>query len=318
MPCFVASFLTRFGFRGVVRCISRKDVAEVESIRIIRSRHIFMTETRKAEEGEEAVEVSASSESEKAADFGSDYFATVDFKAVEITLEALLKAGVHFGHMKSRRHPKMAPYTYTTRNGLNIVDLKKTSEKLEEASAFLSSVKKSGKAILCVGTKKQTHDLVRSFARRFGLPFVVDRWLGGTFTNFPVIRARAKYLRETSEKLAQGDFKKYTKFERMKIAEELEKLERRMGGIKYMGELPGAVLLADVKESGIVVREAKRAGIPLVGIVDTNTDPSSIDYPIPGNDDAVSSLRFLFTALGKALESSAPVELSPSEEKRSA
>lgn len=233
----------------------------------------------------------------------ADYFSNLDFGAVEATLESLLKAGVHFGHMKSRRHPKMEEYTYTTRNNLNILDLKKTLTKLEEAAAFLASVKKSGKSILCVGTKKQTHDLVRSFAKRLGLFFVVDRWIGGTFTNFSVIRGRTKFLRETSDKLARGDFKGYTKFERMKIAEELEKLEKRMGGIKYMNELPGAVLLADVKESAIVIREAKRAGIPLVGIVDSNTDPSPIDYPIPGNDDAISSLRLLFGVLGAAIES---------------
>lgn len=231
----------------------------------------------------------------------SDYFASLDLDSVEMTLEALLAAGVHFGHMKSRRHPKMEPFVYATRNQLNIIDLKKTRERLEEAAAFLASVKRSGKSILCVGTKKQTHDLVRSFSKRFGTFFVVDRWLGGTFTNFPVIRSRTKYLRETSERLERGDFKGYTKFERMKIAEEMEKLEKRMGGIREMQDLPGAVLLADVKESGIVVREARRAGVPIVGVVDTNTDPSSIDYPIPGNDDAVSSLRFLFAVLGKSL-----------------
>lgn len=240
----------------------------------------------------------------------SDYFASIDFGTVEATLESLLKAGVHFGHMKSRRHPKMEAYTYTTRNNLNILDLKKTLTKLEEAAAFLASVKKSGKPILCVGTKKQTHDLIRSFAKRLGLFFVVDRWIGGTFTNFSVIRSRTKFLRETEEKLARGDFKGYTKFERMKIAEELEKLEKSMGGIKYMNELPGAVFLADAKEGAIVIREARRAGIPLVGIVDTNADPSSIDYPIPGNDDAISSLRLLLGVLGKMLEST-KVESAP-------
>lgn len=240
----------------------------------------------------------------------SDYFASIDFGTVEATLESLLKAGVHFGHMKSRRHPKMEAYTYTTRNNLNILDLKKTLTKLEEAAAFLASVKKSGKPILCVGTKKQTHDLIRSFAKRLGLFFVVDRWIGGTFTNFSVIRSRTKFLRETEEKLARGDFKGYTKFERMKIAEELEKLEKSMGGIKYMNELPGAVFLADAKEGAIVIREARRAGIPLVGIVDTNADPSSIDYPIPGNDDAISSLRLLLGVLGKTLEST-KVESAP-------
>ena len=233
----------------------------------------------------------------------SDFFANLDFGAVDATLESLLKAGVHFGHMKSRRHPKMESYTYATRNNLDILDLKKTLTKLEEAATFLASVKKSGKPILCVGTKKQTHDLVRSFAKRLGLFFVVDRWIGGTFTNFSVIRGRTKFLRETGDKLARGDFKGYTKFERMKIAEELEKLEKTMGGIKYMNELPGAVFLADAKEGAIVIREARRAGVPLVGIVDSNADPSPIDYPIPGNDDALSSLRLLLSVLGKSLES---------------
>ncbi len=233
----------------------------------------------------------------------SDYFGNLDFGSVEVTLESLLKAGVHFGHMKSRRSPKMASYTYTSRNNLDILDLKKTLSKLEEAAAFLASVKKSGKPILCVGTKKQTHDLVRSFAKRLGLFFVVDRWIGGTFTNFSVIRGRTKFLRETGDKLARGDFKGYTKFERMKIAEELEKLEKSMGGIKYMDELPGAVFLVDAKEGSIVIREARRAGIPLVGIVDSNADPSLIDYPIPGNDDAISSLRLLLGAIGKTLDS---------------
>lgn len=269
------------------------------------------------EEVEIATGESAASKGKSVPDvLTADYFSNFDFGSVGVTLETLLKAGVHFGHMKSRRHPKMEPYIYTTRNNLNIVDLKKTLSKLEEAAEFLASVKKSGAPILCVGTKKQTHDLVRSFAKRLGLPFVVDRWLGGTFTNFSVIRARTKYLRETEEKLARGDFRAYTKFERMKIAEELEKLERRMGGIKYMNELPGAVLIADVKESGIVLREAGRMGIPLVGVVDSNTDPSSIDYPIPGNDDAISSLRLLFSVLGKALESAKIEPVVPSKEVR--
>lgn len=269
------------------------------------------------EEVEIATGESAASKGKSVPDvLTADYFSNFDFGSVEVTLETLLKAGVHFGHMKSRRHPKMEPYIYTTRNNLNIVDLKKTLSKLEEAAEFLASVKKSGAPILCVGTKKQTHDLVRSFAKRLGLPFVVDRWLGGTFTNFSVIRARTKYLRETEEKLARGDFRAYTKFERMKIAEELEKLERRMGGIKYMNELPGAVLIADVKESGIVLREAGRMSIPLVGVVDSNTDPSSIDYPIPGNDDAISSLRLLFSVLGKALESAKIEPVVPSKEVR--
>lgn len=237
-----------------------------------------------------------------------DYFADFDFNSIQLSLESMLKAGVHFGHMKSRRHPKMNRFIYTTRNGLAIINLEETLERAKEAARFLAGVQKSGKSILVVATKKQAHDTARSFARRMKFPFVIDRWIGGTFTNFSVIRSRAKYLRDTSEKLEKGEFGRYTKFERMKIAEEMGKLEQRMGGIKYMEELPGAVLLADAKESGIVIHEAKRAHIPIVGIADTNADPSDIDYPVPANDDAVSSLRLLFGFFGKEILSGSEAE----------
>lgn len=230
------------------------------------------------------------------------YFAGFDFSQVEITLEALLKSGVHFGHMKSRRHPKMDEYIYTTRNNINIIDLQKTLEKLQEAMKFLKATQKEGKKILFVGTKKQTVRLVESLAKELNMPYVVERWIGGTFTNFKVIRARAKYLKDSEEQMARGEFKKYTKLEQLKKTEELEKLEKRMGGIKEMTELPGAVFIADIKESAIVVEEAQKLNIPVVGIVDTNTNPASVDYPIPANDDAISSLRFLLSCIGKALK----------------
>lgn len=229
------------------------------------------------------------------------YFVDFDFSQVESSLEAMLRAGVHFGHIKSRRFPKMADYIYTTRNGINIFDLQKTAEKLREALGFLASVKKSGRQILFVATKKQAQDLTKSIARRLSMPYVVERWLGGTFTNFPVIRGRAKYLKETQVKLERGEFQMYTKFERQRISEELAKLERTVGGIKEMNELPAAVFVSDVKESSIVIREARKAGIPVVGIVDTNADPSPIDYVIPANDDAVSSLRYILGCVGQAV-----------------
>jgi small subunit ribosomal protein S2 len=229
------------------------------------------------------------------------YFFEFDFSKVELTLETMLKSGVHFGHMKSRRHPKMDEYIFTTRNNINIIDLQKTMEKLEEAMKFLSSIQKSGKKVLFVGTKKQANDLIESLALRLNAPYVVERWIGGTFTNFKVIRGRTKYLKESEEQMMRGEFKKYTKFEQSKKMEELEKLEKRMGGIKEMAELPGAVFIADVKESAIVVEEARKVHIPVAGIVDTNTDPSLIDYPIPANDDAISSLRLILSCVGKAL-----------------
>lgn len=232
---------------------------------------------------------------------GETYFATLDFSKLDVSLEGLLKAGTHFGHLKSRRHPKMDEYIYTTRKNINIVDLQKTADKLAVAQAFLVDVAKAGKPILFVGMKKQTHATIKSLAERIGQPYVIDRWLGGTLTNFNQIRGRARYLVETEEKFAQGEFKKYTKFEQSKKMEEVDRLEKKMGGIKAMRDLPGAIVIADVKEAGLVISEARKMNVPLVGISDTNADPSNIDFPIPGNDDALSSLRLLLGALGKAI-----------------
>ena len=232
---------------------------------------------------------------------GESYFATLDFGKLELTLEGLLKAGVHFGHLKSRRHPKMDHFIYTTRKNINIVNLQKTVESLDTAATFLTEVVKSGKPILFVGMKKQTHATIKSLARRLGEPFVVDRWLGGTLTNYSCIRTRSRYLNDSEQKFAAGEFKKYTKFEQAKKMEEIERLEKKMGGIKHMESLPGAIVIADVKEAGLVLYEARKMNVPIVGIVDTNTDPSLVDYPVPGNDDALSSLRLLLGTLGKAI-----------------
>lgn len=229
------------------------------------------------------------------------YFASFDFATIDVSLEGLLKAGVHFGHLKSRRHPKMDEYIYTTRKNINILNLEKTAEKLQVAAKFLAEVAKSGKPILFVGMKKQTQDTAQSLALRLNESYVIDRWLGGTLTNFSCIHSRAKYLNETNDKLVQGEFKKYTKFEQAKKNEEVEKLEKKVGGIKHMEQLPGAIVIADVKEATLVVHEAMKMHIPIVGITDTNTDPSSVDYPIPGNDDALSSLRLLLGYLGKVI-----------------
>ncbi|MEK9151354.1 MAG: 30S ribosomal protein S2 [Patescibacteria group bacterium] len=235
------------------------------------------------------------------AEIGGNYFALFDFAKLDAGLEGLLKAGVHFGHLKSRRHPKMDEYIFTTRKNINILDLEKTMGKLETAARFLAEVAKSGKPILFVGMKKQTHDTVKSLAARLGESYVIDRWLGGTLTNFGMIRGRAKYLNETHDKIGQGAFKKYTKFEQAKKSEEIEKLERKVGGIRHMEQLPGAIVIADIKEAALVLHEARKMHIPVVGVTDTNTDPSFVDYPIPGNDDALSSLRLLLGALGKAI-----------------
>ncbi len=230
-----------------------------------------------------------------------NYFSTVDWNKLDVSLEGLLKAGVHFGHLKSRRHPKMDEYIYTTRKNINILNLQKTVERMEHAAQFLASVVKSGKPILFVGMKKQTHDTVRSLAQYVGQYYMVDRWLGGTLTNFECIRGRARHLQDLETRFASGEFKKYTKFEQAKKMEEVERLEKKVGGIKGMEMLPGAIVIADTKEAGLVLHEAGKMGVPVVGVVDTNTDPSAVDYPIPGNDDALSSLRLLFGYLGKTI-----------------
>ena len=231
-----------------------------------------------------------------------NYFVSLDLSKFEINLEEMMKAGVHFGHQKARRNPKMDEYIFTTRKGINIIDLQKTQEKIKEALEFIQSIKKSGKNILFVGTKIQSKDLVREVAEASGMPFVSERWLGGTFTNFKVIRTRTRYLLDGEGMLARGEFKKYTKFEQMKKIEELEKMEKRMGGIKNMADLPGAVFAMSVKEDSLAITEARKMGIPVVAIADTNIDPSGVDFPIPANDDAISSLRLILSYAYKAIQ----------------
>jgi len=229
-------------------------------------------------------------------------FEEYDYDSLELTMPVLLKAGVHFGHQKSRRNPRMDQYIYTTRNNINIIDLAKTVDLTKEALDFLVSVKKSGKQILFVGTKKQTRNLVIDVAEYTDNPFVVERWLGGTFTNFRNIRTRTRYMTRLKSQIEKGDLKKYTKFEQMKKIEEAEKLDRRMGGIEEMKDLPGALFVTDVEADKIAVREANNVGIPVVALVDTNINPEGITYPIPANDDAVSSLTMMLAHVCKALQ----------------
>lgn len=228
-------------------------------------------------------------------------FESFDFTTLDTGLEAMLAAGVHFGHLKSRLHPSMRPLVFMTRQNVNIIDLGKTAQYLDRAGKFLAETAKAGKPILFVGMKKHTHPFVLSLSKRLGEHYVVERWLGGTLTNFSVIRNRTKYFRETEEKLEKGEFQMYTKFERQRLLEEIERLRKRMGGIKEMRELPGAVVIADGKEGKLAIREAHALGIPVVAIIDTNADATEVEYPVPGNDDALSSLRLLLGALGKAV-----------------
>lgn len=225
----------------------------------------------------------------------------LSFSTAEVNMEKLLKAGVHFGHNKSRKDPRMERYIFGAKRGINIIDLEKTQAELKEALAFVKEIVKEDKKILFVGTKKQAKVMIEAAARECDMPFVSERWLGGTFTNFGVIKKRAQYLRESQEKLSTGGFDKYTKLEKLKKTEELEKLEKKMGGIKNMMELPGAIFISDIKTDEIALSEALNANIPVIAMVDTNVNPEKIDYPIPANDDAISSIKLILEYLGGAI-----------------
>lgn len=260
-----------------------------------------MTEEKKSAEKQTVAEAATSSAPSGKALGGEDYFANFDFGALEVDMRLMLKNGVHFGHQKSRKNPKMNEYIFGTRSGINIIDLQKTVEKLEEATKFIQKIISEGQDILFVGTKKQAKKLVESAAKKCGMPYVVERWLGGTFTNFKNISERTKYLRDGQEKMKRGEYSKYTKFEQMKIAEELEKMEEKMGGIKNMSRLPGAIFVTGVIEDNLAIQEARKRGIPIIALADTNVDPTIIDYPIPSNEDAVSSLRLMLAYAAKAV-----------------
>lgn len=225
----------------------------------------------------------------------------LDFSKLEISMEQMFKSGVHFGHHKSRKNPKAEEYIFGTKGSINIIDLQKTAEKLEKAMIFISEVARRGESILFVGTKKQAKRLIEAAAKKCEMPYVNERWLGGTFTNFPVISQRTKYLREGREKQEKGEYSKYTKFEQMKIAEELDRLEIKMGGIKNMTKLPGAIFVAGIIEDTLAVKEAGFSNVPIVALVDSNVSPEGIDYPIPANEDAVSSIRLMLSYIIKAV-----------------
>ena len=235
----------------------------------------------------------------KKASKGEDYFADFDFENLQVDLREMLKNGVHFGQQRARKNPKMQEYIFGTKNKINIINLEKTVEKMEETRQFIEKIISEGQDILFVGTKKQAKKLVESAAKRCAMPYVVERWLGGTFTNFRNISGRTKYLRDGQEKMKKGEYARYTKFEQMKIAEELEGLERKMGGIKNVMKFPGAIFVTGVIEDNLAVKEAQKKNIPIIALVDTNVDPTTIDYPIPANEDAVSSLRLMLAYICK-------------------
>lgn len=218
-----------------------------------------------------------------------------------ISMKQLLEAGVHFGHQTRRWNPKMAPYIFTERNGIYIIDLQKTVKKVDEAYNFLLSVAEAGETILFVGTKKQAQEAVKEEAVRAGMYFVNERWLGGMMTNFQTIQKRVKRLKALEAMEEDGTFAVLTKKEVLALRHEMEKLQKFLGGIKEMNKLPGALFIVDPRKERIAVAEAKKLGIPIVAIVDTNCDPDEIDYVIPGNDDAIRAVKLLTARMADAV-----------------
>ncbi len=218
-----------------------------------------------------------------------------------VSMKQLLEAGVHFGHQTRRWNPKMAEYIFTERNGIYIIDLQKTVKKLEEAYSFIREVAVEGKNVLFVGTKKQAMDSIKEEAERAGAYYVNARWLGGMLTNFTTIRRRIGRLKQLRAMEADGTFELLPKKEVIKLKLEIEKLEKFLGGIENMEEMPGALFIVDPRKEKIAVAEAKKLGIPVVAIVDTNCDPDEIDYVIPGNDDAIRAVKLIAGAMASAI-----------------
>lgn len=223
--------------------------------------------------------------------------------AVKVDIKALLEAGVHFGHKTSRWHPKMAPYIHSKRQDSHIIDLTKTVEGLEKALPFITNTVSKGKSVLLVGTKKQARDIVREAAEKSGQLYVTERWMGGMLTNTATVSSRLKHLKTLEKKMESGELaNRYSKLEVQRFQEEIDDLNKKYSGIKNMAGRPGAVIVTDVIEDANAVREARKLGVPVVAIVDSNANPSGIDYVIPGNDDAIKGLKLILDYISQAVE----------------
>ncbi|MDR1096888.1 MAG: 30S ribosomal protein S2 [Tannerella sp.] len=219
-----------------------------------------------------------------------------------VNFEQLLEAGVHFGHLKSKWNPAMAPYIFMERNGIHIIDLYKTVAKIDEAAEAMKNLAKSGRKILFVATKKQAKQIVADMATSMNMPYVIERWPGGMLTNFPTIRKAVKKMSTIDKMATDGTFDNLSKREKLQITRQRAKLEKNLGSIADLNRLPAALFVVDVMKEHIAVREANRLGIPVFGMVDTNSDPSTIDFVIPANDDATKSVELILGALCKAVQ----------------
>lgn len=218
-----------------------------------------------------------------------------------VAMKQLLEAGVHFGHQTRRWDPKMAEYIFQARNGIHIIDLQKTSKKIDEAYDFIRSQAEEGKKVLFIGTKKQAQECIKEAAEKCGMYYVDQRWLGGMLTNFNTIKKRIKRLKDLEAMQEDGTFDVLPKKEVILLKKEMEKLETNLGGIKDMEEMPGVIFLVDPKKEYNAISEAKKLNIPLVGIVDTNCNPEDLDYPIPGNDDAIRAVKLITDVMANAV-----------------
>jgi len=218
-------------------------------------------------------------------------------KNQEKLIEQMAEAGVHFGHSKSRKNPKIEPFVYGLRNNIVIIDLQSTAKKLEEALKFIQDTVSTGGKILFVGLRPQSSEITKKTAEECGMPYVSERWLGGTLTNFKTIRKRVDHLQDLEKKKKAGELKKYTKREQMLFDEEITKLNHTIGGLKELNKLPAAILVLSIKHCATAVNESIRKKIPVIGLADTDSNPTLIDYPIPSNDDVTSALEFMLNQI---------------------
>jgi len=231
-----------------------------------------------------------------------------------VTIKQLLEAGAHFGHQTSRWHPRMKKYIFTKRNGIHIIDLEQTASMLDKACDFVSQVVSQGGNILFVGTKKQAQESIEEEAKRCGMYYINQRWLGGTLTNFATIQKRIDYLVQLEDQQTRGEFSRLPKNEVLKLEREITRLNRLIGGFKEMTSLPAALFIIDITKERAALAEAKRVGVPVVAVADTNCDPTDIDYPIPTNDDAIKAIRLICSKIADAVIEGKTGEALPSTE----
>ncbi|PIU76561.1 30S ribosomal protein S2 [bacterium CG06_land_8_20_14_3_00_33_50] len=227
---------------------------------------------------------------------------------MSVEIKELLEAGAHFGHKSEKWNPKMKPFIFTKRGGIHIIDLTKTKEKLEQALDFVKKISEQGKVLIFVGTKKQAQEIIKTEAIRAGMPYVNERWLGGTFTNFQTIIKQLKKLITLREDKEKGEWDKFSKKEKSLKQKQLEKLEKSIGGLEKLRELPSALYVVDSTREHLAIKEAKKMNIPAIAIVDSNGDPNDVDYPIPANDDAIKVVKFITTKMADAILEVKPVK----------